>query len=90
MEVVHLPARGSELEETFRPVAVRHTDTGLTRRLGRGEEVVLTDLDGDFHSAKVLLVDEGPVYHFFIGARLSIDEAARRMVDVEAPISRSA
>ena len=90
MEVVHLPASGSELEETFRPVAVRHADTGLTRQLGRGEEVVLTDLDGAFHSAKVLLIDDGPVYHFFIGAQLSITEAARRMVDLEMPVSKSA
>ena len=82
MEVVHLPARGRELDETFRPVAVHHTDTGLTRHLERGEEIVLTDLGGDFHSAKVLLIDEGPVYHFFIGARLSVDEAAGRMSDL--------
>ncbi|MDQ4114460.1 hypothetical protein ABTX24_00175 [Nocardioides sp. NPDC127514] len=89
MEVVHLPARGRELDETFRPVAVHHTDTGLTRHLERGEEIVLTDLGGDYHSAKVLLIDEGPVYHFFIGARLSVDEAAGRMADL--PIqSRSA
>jgi hypothetical protein len=69
---------------------VGHDDTGLDAPLVEGQEVLVTDRDGEFHAAVVLSVDvfedEGrtePVYALHIGARLPMDMAAQRLTDVD-------
>jgi hypothetical protein len=69
-----------------RPIEVSHRETGLVRRLSAREEVVVTDLDGHFHSARVLMIDNSaadPVYFLHLGKRLSLVEAARRIDEID-------
>ena len=86
MEVFHVQLSGAALDASKRPIEVSHSDTGLARRLAPREEVVVTDLGGDFHSARVLMVDNSsldPVYFLHLGKRLSLVEAARRLNDAD-------
>ena len=77
---------GAALEARRHPIEVSHSDTTLTRRLVPREEIVLTDLDGGFFSARVLMVDNAdpdPVYFLHLGMRLSLIEAARRLNEID-------
>jgi hypothetical protein len=86
MEIIHVHVSGAALEARRGPVEVSHDDTLLRRRLTPREEVVVADLDGDFHSARVLMIDNAgvePVYFLHLGRRLSLVEAARRLNEVD-------
>lgn len=63
-----------------------HTRIGLPQPLEVGDELVVTDQDGEFHGATVVAVGgDGvdPEYHLRIGARLPLDLAAQRMTDAD-------
>jgi hypothetical protein len=67
-------------------VVLPHARAGLARPLLVGDSVVVTDQDGEFHSATVVAVggDGGnPEYHLRVGARLPLDLAAQRMTGVD-------
>jgi len=67
-------------------VVVSHTRTGLPRILLVGDEVVVTDRDGEFHGATVVAVGgdgSDPEYHLRIGARLPMHMAAQRLTDAD-------
>ncbi|MDH2414561.1 hypothetical protein [Nocardioides sp. CER19] len=86
MEIIHVQFSGAALAARRGPVEVSHDDTVLRRRLTPREEVVLTDLDGDFHSARVLMIDNAgvdPIYFLHLGRRLSLVEAARRLNEID-------
>jgi hypothetical protein len=86
VEIIHVQLSGLALTASRRPIEVSHDNSGLTRKLMPREEVVVTDLDGDFYSARVLMVDNSdpdPVYFLHLGMRLSLVEAARRLNEID-------
>lgn len=67
-------------------VVVPHARTGLDDVLEVGDDLVVTDQDGEFHGATVVAVGgDGydPHYNLRIGARLPLDYAAERMTDTD-------
>ena len=85
MELVHVRPTAEDLVENGR-VTVPHARTGLSQALLVGDDLVVTDADGEFHAATVVAVGGdgfAPEYHLQIGARLPIDLAAQRMTDVD-------
>lgn len=85
MELVHVRLTAADLAGSRR-VVVPHARTGLRQALLVGEELVVTDQDGEFHGATVVAVGgdgHDPEYHLRIGARLPVDLAAQRMRDVD-------
>jgi len=86
MELIHVEMTSAELVAGADPVLVAHGSTGLASVLEDGEEVVVTDSDGEFHAGVVLSVhsdDADPTYALHIGARLPMDMAAQRLADVD-------
>lgn len=86
MELFHVDLSAADLISGPGPVVVAHEATGLAAVLDEGQEVLISDRDGEFHAAVVLSVDltQGePVYAFHIGARLPMDMAAQRLTDVD-------
>lgn len=85
MELVHVRLTAADLAGSGR-VVVPHARTGLHEALLVGEELVVTDQDGEFHGATVVAVSgdgHDPEYHLKIGARLPLDLAAQRMNDID-------
>lgn len=98
MELFHVDLSAADLIAGPGPLVVSHEDTGLDVPLVEGQEVLVTDRDGEFHAAVVLSVhpfvdpflgpgddapQRGPVYALHIGARLPMDMAAQRLTDVD-------
>jgi len=86
MELFHVDLSAAELIAGPGPLVVGHEETGLEAPLVEGQEVLVTDRDGEFHAAVVLSVDATwpePVYALHIGARLPMDMAAQRLTDVD-------
>ena len=86
MELFHVDLSAAELIAGPGPLVVGHEETGLEAPLVEGQEVLVTDRDGEFHAAVVLSVDAKwpePVYALHIGARLPMDMAAQRLTDVD-------
>jgi len=85
VELVHVRLTAADLAGSGR-VVVPHAHTGLRQALLVGEDLVVTDQDGEFHAATVVAVDgdgHDLEYHLKIGARLPVDLAAQRMNDVD-------
>ena len=86
MELFHVDLTAADLITGPGPLVVDHEETGLEAPLVEGQEVLITDRDGEFHAAVVLSVDGSraePVYALHIGARLPMDMAAQRLTDVD-------
>jgi hypothetical protein len=86
MELFHVDLSAAELISAPGPLVVTHEETGLLSVLDEGQEVLVSDRDGEFHAAVVLSVDSTqgePVYELHIGARLPMDMAAQRLTDVD-------
>lgn len=86
MELIHVDLSSSELVSQTGPIMVAHRTTGLADVLEEGDEVVVTDRDGEFHAGVVLSVlatDDDTAYALDIGARLPMDMAAQRLADVD-------
>jgi hypothetical protein len=86
MELFHVELTATELISGPGPLVIGHEQTGLTSVLDEGQEVLVTDRDGEFHAAVVLSADSShgePVYSVHIGARLPMDMAAQRLTDVD-------
>lgn len=86
MELFHVDASSADLVSAPGPVVVTHAETGLPRPLVVGQDVLVTDTDGEYHAAVVLAVtthDDEPAYHLHIGVRLPPDLAAQRIMDVD-------
>ena len=85
MELVHVRLAAEDLVGDGH-VVVPHTRTGLDDVLEVGDDLVVTDQDGEFHGATVIAVGgdgHDPHYNLRIGARLPIDLAAERMTDTD-------
>jgi len=85
VELVHVRLEPDDLSGEGH-VVVPHARTGVPRVLEVGDDLVVTDQDGEFHGASVVAVGgdgHDPHYHLRIGARLPIDLAAERMTDVD-------
>jgi hypothetical protein len=90
MELIHVDLSAAELISAPGPLVVPHGATGLDTSLVEGQEVLVTDRDGEFHAAVVLSAglsgdnaQPEPVYALHIGARLPMDMAAQRLTDVD-------
>ncbi|SFC61219.1 hypothetical protein SAMN04487968_108195 [Nocardioides terrae] len=89
MELIHVELSSAEVVAGTGPIMVRHRSTGLASVLDDGEEVVVTDSDGEFHAGIVLSVDpvqsgdDDPTYALHVGARLPMEMAAQRLADVD-------
>jgi hypothetical protein len=85
MELIHVDLSSVELVAGPGPVVVSHRTSELPRVLREGEAVLVSDRDGEFHSAVVLSAvgEEELAYELHIGARLPMDMAAQRLADVE-------
>ena len=89
MELIHVELSAAELVGASGPVVVTHQQieqAGPTRLLSSGQEVVVTDADGEFHAAVVLAVvdmEGQPGYRLHIGVRLPADLAAERIADLD-------
>jgi hypothetical protein len=86
MELFHVDLSAADLIAGPGPLVVAHEETGLEAPLVEGQEVLVTDRDGEFHAAVVLSVDVTrlePVYALHVGARLPMDMAAQRLTDVD-------
>jgi hypothetical protein len=86
MELFHVDLSAAELVSGPGPLVVAQGETELGSPLVEGQEVVVSDRDGEFHAAVVLSVDSDqpePVYALHIGARLPMDMAAQRLTDVD-------
>src|SRR4051812_9256971 len=86
MELFHVDMPAEDLISRPGPLVVAHEAAELAGVLVAGEEIVVTDRDGEFHAAVVLSVDSTqgePVYAVRIGARLPADMAAQRLTDVD-------
>jgi hypothetical protein len=86
MELFHVDLSAAELISGPGPLMVTHEASGLDSLLTEGQEVLVTDRDGEFHAAVVLSVDAArpdPVYALHIGARLPMGMAAQRLTDVD-------
>jgi hypothetical protein len=91
VELVHVRLTAADLVGDSR-VVVSHARTGLRRCLVVGDELVVTDQDGEFHGATVVAVDgDGvdPDYHLRVGARLPVDFAAQRMTDADLEVENA-
>lgn len=85
MDLVHVHVTAADLAGGDN-IVVPHARTGLRQVLLVGDDVVLTDQDGEFHGATVVAVGgdgHDPEYHFKVGARLPVDMAAQRMTDAD-------
>jgi len=83
--LVHVRLTAEDLADSGQ-VMVPHARTGLRHALRVGDELVVTDQDGEFHSATVVAVDgdgHDPEYQLKIGARLPVGMAAQRMTDLD-------
>jgi hypothetical protein len=92
MEIVHVKLTAAELVEVPLPIAVPHADTGLDTELTAGQDVILSDLDGEFHGGTVLEVAgerTRPVYVVEVGARLPVDLVAERVADLDVEPERA-
>lgn len=92
MELVHVRLQAEDLIGEGH-VVVPHARTGLDDFLLVGDELVVTDQDGEFHGATVTAVGgdgHDPLYHLRIGARLPIDLAAERMTDTDVRPEKAA
>jgi hypothetical protein len=88
MELIHVEMSSAALVADDGPILVAHRTTGLAQVLEEGDEVVVTDLDGEFHAGVVLSVgsaDGDATYELHIGARLPMDMAAQRLAEVDLP-----
>ena len=85
MELVHVRLDEAHLVGSA-PITVSHARTGLEDVLEVGDDLVITDQDGEFHAATVVSVGgdgHDPEYHLRLGARLPIDLAAERLTDTD-------
>jgi hypothetical protein len=85
VELVHIRLGARDLARRAE-VVVAHAQTGLDEALEVGQQLVVTDLDGEFHGAEVVAVGgdgADPEYHLRIGARLPVDIAAQRLTDTD-------
>jgi hypothetical protein len=95
VEVVHVSLASADLVSDALPVRIPHQGSGLSSVLQQGQDVVVTDLDGEFHGGLVLDVvgaggpDDAVHYMVKIGARLPIDLAAERLTDFDLMPTRS-
>lgn len=92
MDIMRVNLASADLVDVPLPVWVPHRDTGLDVVLDPGQQVVLSDLDGELHGGLVLDVlgsPLDPVYSVRVGARLPVDVAAERMTDAELPPDRA-
>ena len=86
MEMFHVDVPAAYLISGPGPFVVGHAATGLAAVLAEGQDVLVSDRDGEFHAAVVLSVDSTqgePVYALHIGARLPMEMAAQRLTDVD-------
>jgi hypothetical protein len=86
MELFHVHLSAADLISGPGPLVVTHGATGLAAVLVEGQEVLVSDRDGEFHAAVVLSVDSSqgePIYAVHIGARLPMEMAAQRLTDVD-------
>ena len=82
MELVELPYTGAELTTMRGPLIVSHVEARLTRALEPGEDVVLLDADGEYHSAFVADLRfelEDTLYVLDRGVRLPPEQASERL-----------
>ena len=92
MELVHVRLTAEDLVGDGQ-VTVAHSRTGLSDVLEIGDDLVVTDQDGEFHAASVVSVGgdgHDPHYNLRIGARLPIELAAERMTDVDVRPEKAA
>jgi hypothetical protein len=86
MELIHVDLTAADMISGPGPLVVAQGTTGLAGVLDEGQEVLVSDRDGEFHAAVVLSVDTTrgePLYSLHIGARVPIDMAAQRLTDVD-------
>jgi hypothetical protein len=85
VELVHVRLTAADLVGNG-SVVIPHARTGLRQHLLVGDDVVVTDQDGEFHAATVVSVDvrgADQEYRLRVGARLPLDLAAQRMTDAD-------
>jgi hypothetical protein len=85
VELIHIRLEAADLARRGE-VVIAHSRTGLDQALEVGQQVVVTDLGGEFHGAEVTAVGgdgADPEYHLRIGARLPVDIAAQRLTDTD-------
>jgi hypothetical protein len=83
VELIHIRLEAGDLARRAE-VVVMHSQTGRDEVLEVGQQLVVSDLDGEFHGAEVIAVGgdgADPAYHLRIGARLPVDIAAQRLTD---------
>ena len=86
MELIELPHTGRELVTMRGPILVSHVECRLRRALEPGEDVVLLDLDGEYHSgfvADLRFELEDTLYVIDRGVRLPPEQASERLDDAD-------
>ena len=86
MELIELPYTGTELSAMRGPVIVSHVESRMRRALEPGEDVVLLDLDGEYHSgfvADLRFELEDTLYVIDRGVRLPPEQASERLDDAD-------
>lgn len=86
VELIELPYAGRELAVMRGPLIVSHVESRLRRALEPGEDVVLLDLDGEYHSgfvADLRFELEDTLYVIDRGVRLPPEQATERLDDAD-------
>lgn len=86
VELIELPLTSRELIAQRGPVVVSHIESRLRRALEPGEDVVLLDLDGEYHSgfvADLRFEPEDTLYVIDRGIRLPPEQASERLDDAD-------
>ncbi|CAB4684709.1 MAG: hypothetical protein F2667_00355 [Actinobacteria bacterium] len=87
MELIEVPMTGRELSTAIArhgELVVSHRGTRLTRGLELGEEIVILDAGGEYHSAHVTDLEfdlEDTRYILSLGVRLPPEHAGERIDD---------
>jgi hypothetical protein len=86
MDLIHVDLTSADLTAAPEPIVVVPPSGEVTDVLDEGDEVVVSDRDGEFHGAVVVSVEtsgDHAAYGLRIGARLPLDMAAQRLADVD-------
>ncbi|MBZ5735162.1 hypothetical protein K8Z61_11715 [Nocardioides sp. TRM66260-LWL] len=86
MELVELPYTGAELTAMRGPLIVSHVESRLRRALEPGEDLVLLDVDGEYHSgwvADLRFELEDTLYVVERGVRLPPEQASERLDEAD-------
>lgn len=86
VELIELPYAGRELAVMHGPLIISHVESRLRRALEPGEDVVLLDLDGEYHSgfvADLRFELEDTLYVIDRGVRLPPEQATERLDDAD-------